>query len=75
MNYKTQINSEAELIKDINKNRNLLNTIESKSMKREKIRKKGKNNSNNVSNANNKINAEKPESTNEIKKLNVKEKK
>ena len=27
LNYKTQTNSEAELIKDINKNRNLLNTI------------------------------------------------
>ena len=73
LNYKTQINSEAELIKDINKNRNILNTIESKSMKREKIKKKGKNNSNNVSNANYKTNVEKPENNNEIKKLNVKE--
>ena len=70
LNYKTQTNSEAELIKDINKNRNILNTIESKSMKREKIKTKAKIN-NNMSNTNNKNNI--PENNKEIKKLNVKE--
>ena len=69
LNYKTQTNSEAELIKDINKNRNILNTIESKSIKREKIKTKAKIN-NNMSNTNNKNNL--PDNK-EIKKLNVKE--
>ena len=68
VNYKTQTNSEAELIKDINKNEHYLNTIESKSIKKEKIIKKNKQN-----NINNKTNIEKPESTKEVKKLNVKE--
>ena len=72
MNNKTQTNSEAELIKDINQNRNILNTIASKSIKKERIIKKMKQN-NNISSGNNKTNIEKPESNKEIKKLNVKE--
>ena len=70
LNNKTQTNSEAELIKDLNQNRNIFNTIQSKS--REKILKKIKQN-NDFSDVNNKTNVEKPESTKEIKKINVKE--
>ena len=68
MNNKTQTNSEAELIKDINKKEYYLNTTESKSIKKEKIIKKNKQN-----NINNETNIEKPESSKEVKKLNVKE--
>ena len=72
MNNKTQTNSEAELIKDINKNKNVLNTIASKSMKKEKMIKKMKQ-SNNERNPNDKTNIENPETTKEVKKINVKE--
>ena len=70
INNKTQTNSEAELIKDMNRNNPILNTITSKSIKKEKILKKTK-----QSNLNNKTNIEKdkPESTKEVKKLNAKE--
>ena len=72
MNNKTQTNSEAELIKDMNKNKNVLNTIASKSMKKEKMIKKMKQ-SNNERNPNDKTNIENPETTKEVKKINVKE--
>ena len=72
MNNKTQTNSEAELIKDINKNRNILNTIASKSLKKEKIIKKMKQ-YNNVSSNNNKTIIENTEPIKEVKKINVKE--
>ena len=73
LNNKTQTNSEAELVRDIkNNNENILNTIQNKSIKKEKIIKKAKQ-GNDLSHANNKTNKEKPESNKEIKKLNVKE--
>ena len=70
INNKTQTNSEAELIKDLNKNNPILKTITSKSIKKEKIANKMK-----YKNLNNKTNIEKDktESAKEVKKLNVKE--
>ena len=43
LNIKTKANSEVELIKDINKNHNILNTITNKSFKNDKIMKLKKN--------------------------------
>jgi len=64
LNNKTQSNSEAELIKDMNNKNNNLNTFISKSLKKNKFKsnndKKTNNNNDNINN-------------NEIKKLNVKE--
>ena len=70
INNKTQTNSEAELIKDLNKNNPILNTITSKSIKKEKISNKTK--QKNLTNKTN-IEKDKTESTKEVKKLNVKE--
>ena len=70
INNKTQTNSEAELIKDLNKNNPILNTITSKSIKKEKIANKTK--QKNLTNKTN-IEKDKTESTKEVKKLNVKE--
>ena len=68
LNNKTQSNSEAELIRDINHKNNALNTFTSKSLKKDKFKsnndKKMNNNDSNI-NSNN-IN-------NEMKKINVKE--
>ena len=70
INNKTQTNSEAELGKDMNKNNPILNTITSKSIKKEKIMKKKQH-----TELNNKTNIEKDkaDSTKEVKKLNAKE--
>ena len=80
-NYKTQTNSEVELIKDINniisKKNNLLNTITNKSAKKDNINKKMKLNNNNT-NSNMTItsttnNHKNNNAKNEIRKINVKE--
>ena len=63
LNNKTQSNSEAELIKDMNNKNNNLNTFISKSLKKNKFKSNNDKKTNNNDNINN----------NEIKKLNVKE--
>ena len=71
LNIKTKANSEVELIKDINKNHNILNTITNKSFKNDKIMKLKKNIDEN--NKDNKTNIDKFENNKYFKKLNVKE--
>ena len=71
LNIKTKANSEVELIKDINKNHNILNTITNKSFKNDKIMKLKKNIDEN--NKDDKTNIDKFESNKYFKKLNVKE--
>ena len=71
LNIKTKANSEVELIKDINKNHNILNTITNKSFKNDKIMKLKKNIDEN--NKDDKTNIDKFENNKYFKKLNVKE--
>ena len=71
LNIKTKANSEVELIKDINKNHKILNTITNKSFKNDKIMKLKKNIDEN--NKDDKTNIDKFENNKYFKKLNVKE--
>ena len=65
VNNKTQTNSEAELFSGVNNKNYVFNTVENKSIKKDKIKIiNDKKNNNDINNMN---------STNEIKKINVKE--
>ena len=64
LNNKTQSNSEAKLIKDINNKNNILNTFASKNLKKDNL---NNNNDKKVINNDNNINV------NDLKKINVKE--
>ena len=66
LNNKTQSNSEAKLIKDINNKNNILNTFTSKSLKKDNLNNNNEKKENNNDNNNN-LNA------NDMKKINVKE--